>query len=193
VVYTYALLDPDDPTSRTRIGHARSMGIPLHFAEEGEYWAPDQLRGERRLRGSGAVRLQRGYLEVDIAPAGDGGRESKVQVRAGVTTAGPLGRLIALVVWLRFAIVLRLYLRALERVLRGGDGRGRGDQPAAIQAREALLASAVVPGLVTGRHRTPSAVAATRAARFAGAPVEAGVRRRTRTWAPGGARYGRWA
>ena len=47
--YTYALLDPDDPTSRTRIGHAKNLGMPIHFAEEGEYWAPAQLAGGAKV------------------------------------------------------------------------------------------------------------------------------------------------
>lgn len=178
--YTYALLDPDDPTSRTRIGHAKNLGMPIHFAEEGEYWAPAQLRGERRFRGRGAWRVSRGFLEVDIAPGDELRRTSRVTVRSGVTAAGLVGTLIALVIRVRFAIVLRLYLRGLERVLRAGAaaGAGGGDEPAAMQARETLLTTGRVSRLVTGRHRTPSAVAAARAARFAAAPVEPAVRRR---------------
>jgi class 3 adenylate cyclase len=178
--YTYALLDPDDPTSRTRVGHAKNLGMPIHFAEEGEYWAPDQLRGERRFRGPGAWRVSRGFLEVDIEPGDDLRKTSRVKVRSGVTAAGVLGTLIALVIRVRFAIVLRLYLRALARVLRAGTaaGAGGGDQPAAMQARETLLTTGRVSRLVTGRHRTPSAVVAARASRFAAAPVEPAVRRR---------------
>ncbi len=178
--YTYALLDPKDPTSRTRIGHARNMGMPIHFAEEGEYWAPDQLRGERRFRGRGAWRVPRGFLEVDIEPADELRKTSRVKVRSGVSAAGVIGNLLAVVIRLRFAIVLRLYLRGLEKVLRAGAaaGAGGGDQPAAMQARETLLTTGRVSRLVTGRHRTPSAVLAARASRFAAAPVEASVRRR---------------
>lgn len=183
--YSYALLDAADPTSRTRIGHATNLGMPIHFAEEGEYWSPDQLRGERRFRGRGAWRVSRGFLEVDIAPADEARRTSRVKVRSGVTAAGVIGTIIALIIRVRFAIVLRLYLRGLERVLRAGAaagadgaGRARGDSPAAVQARDQLLTTGLVSRLVTGRHRTPTAAAQARAARFAAAPVDPVVRRR---------------
>ncbi len=177
--YSYALLDPDDPTSRTRIGHATSMGMRTKFAEEGEYWTPHRLRGERRFRGRVARRVQRGFLEVEIEPTDDTRTASRVSVRTGVTTAGLIGLLIGLIVRLRFAIVMRLYLRGLERVLRATGVRPRRDDPAALQARDALVATGSVSRLVTGRHRTlPSAAMAGRAAQFAAAPVEAAVRRR---------------
>lgn len=51
--YTFELLDPKDPTSRTRIGHAQQGPIRLHFAEEGEYWCDTFLRGERQSISSG--------------------------------------------------------------------------------------------------------------------------------------------
>ena len=177
--YSYDLLDPDDPTSRTRIGHATSMGMRTSFAEEGEYWTPDLLRGERRFRGRGARRVQRGFLEVDIEPTDAGRLRSQVRVRSGVTTRGVVGLIIGLVMRLRFAIVLRLYLRGLEQTLRAAGERGSSDQPAAIQARDALVATGSLSQLVTGRHRTvPAVVVSARAAQFAAAPVDAAVRRR---------------
>ena len=48
--YTFELLDPRDPTSLSRIGHAKQGPIPIHFAEEGEYWCDTHLRGERQFR-----------------------------------------------------------------------------------------------------------------------------------------------
>ena len=182
--YSYDLLDPDDPTSRTRIGHATSMGTRIHFAEEGEYWTPDLLRGERRFRGHGSKRLQRGFLEVDIEPGDDRRTRSLVRVRTGVTTSGPLGLLIGLLVRIRFAVILRLYLRGLERTLRTAAERpasegGAVGAPAAQQARDALVSIGHVSRLVTGRHRTvPAAAVSSRAAQFAAAPVDAAIRRR---------------
>lgn len=181
--YTYDLLDPGDPTSRTRIGHATSMGTRIHFAEEGEYWTPELLRGERRFRGSGARRLQRGFLEVEIEPGDERRLRSRVRVRTGVTTSGPLGWLIGVLVRLRFAIVLRLYLRGLERTLRVASERAPTSAatgaPAAQQARDTLVAAGQVSRLVTGRHRTvPAASISSRAAQFAASPVDAAIRRR---------------
>ncbi|HUQ04528.1 MAG TPA: DUF5939 domain-containing protein [Kofleriaceae bacterium] len=181
--YSYDLLDPDDPTSRTRIGHATSMGTRIHFAEEGEYWTPDLLRGERRFRGRGAKRLQRGFLEVDIEPGDEQRTRSRVRVRTGITTAGALGMLIGLWMRVRFAFILRLYLRGLERTLVAAGARGdvarASDAPAAVQARDALVATGAVSRLVTGRHRTaPAATVSARAEQFAAAPVDAAVRRR---------------
>jgi len=182
--YTYDLLDPGDPTSRTRIGHATSLGTRIHFAEEGEYWTPERLRGERRFRGRGARRLQRGFLEVEIEPGDERRLRSRVRVRTGVTTSGPLGWLIGMLVRLRFAIVLRLYLRGLERTLRVASERttstsGATSAPAAQQARDTLVASGHVSRLVTGRYRTvPAASISARAAQFAASPVDAAIRRR---------------
>jgi class 3 adenylate cyclase len=179
--YSYDLLDPDDPTSRTRIGHATSMGTRIHFAEEGEYWTPDLLRGERRFRGRGAKRLKRGFLEVDIEPTDAKRTRSRVRVRTGVTTAGPLGWIMGMIVRLRFAIVLRLYLRGLEKTLQAASGRPAADgaAPAAIQARDALVSTGSVSRIVTGRHKTvPAAAVSARAAQFAASPVDANIRRR---------------
>ncbi len=184
--YTYDLLDADDPTSRTRIGHATGLGARTRFAEEGEYWTPTRFRGERRFRGRIGRRLSRGFLEVDLAPVA-GAPETRVAVRAGVTTAGALGLVLGLLFRLRFAIVLRLYLRGLARLLARAPTAAPGDQPAAVRARDALLATGALARLVTGPRQAPAAAIAARAAAFAATPVAPAVRRRILALATHGA------
>lgn len=171
--YTYELLDADDPTSRTRIGHARAFGVPVHFAEEGEYWSGVMLRGERRFLGDGLGRaFSLGALDVQVAPEGDGAR---VRLRCAVVPRGVLGYLVVPLVLLQTWLVVRGYLRWLDRTLARVEP-GAADEPATAAARRALIAA---PDPARAAARKADAVAReafrARSAALATAPVDRDV------------------
>lgn len=182
--YTYELLDPGDPTSRTRIGHAKLMGLPLRFAEEGEYWSGLRFHGERRFTGGMGRLFRCAALDVEIedATGGDAPR-SRVRIRCGVEINGALGYLVAPLALLRVWIALRLYLRAARRVLEEASAHAGGEigagAPGAAIARRALLATNVdqrgIGGAVT---QTLREALRSRTARFARSPVSSELQRR---------------
>jgi class 3 adenylate cyclase len=175
--YTYELLDPNDPTSRTRIGHARLGVIPQHFAEEGEYWAGAFLRGERRFRGGFGKWLRRGFLELRCEPHGDRGEATRVRMRVGAEPTW-IGWLMVPFMLVHMAILLRVYVRAASRVLaRHADPAIDPGTPPAMAARRALLASTTGDS-AAGPKTLPSAGFAERLERFSRAPIDDGVRRR---------------
>jgi adenylate cyclase len=171
--YTYELLDTTDPTSRTRIGHARFGLIPQHFAEEGEYWAGSFLRGERRFRGGFARWMRRGFLELHCEPRGDGTRVC-MSVGAEPTL---IGWLLVPFMLLHMGILLRVYARAAARTLARADRSGDPLAPPAQQARRALLA-ATTHNSATGPMTAMTSAFAERADRFSRAPINDDVRRR---------------
>jgi class 3 adenylate cyclase len=172
--YTYELLDPHDPTSRTRIGHNRFGLIPQHFAEEGEYWAGTFLRGERRYRGGFGKWFRRGFLDLRCAPAAGG---TRVQMSIGAEPTW-IGWLLVPFMLVHMGILLRLYLRGIARAVeRHAELATDVDAPPAMHARRALLATSTGGG-VTGPKTRPTAALDERATRFARAPIEEALRRR---------------
>ncbi|HEY5923434.1 MAG TPA: DUF5939 domain-containing protein, partial [Kofleriaceae bacterium] len=174
--YTYELLDPDDPTSRTRIGHARFNLVPQHFAEEGEYWAGTFLHGERRYRGGLSHFTRTGFLDLRCDP-GNEPKTTRVRMSVGVEPVG-FGWLLVPFLMLHMAILLRLYVRAAQRSLaRHAELAADADAPPAVHARRALLATKA-KSIASGPHTVPTPGLVERLERFARAPVDDGVRQR---------------
>jgi class 3 adenylate cyclase len=173
--YTYELLDPDDPTSRTRIGHARFGLIPQHFAEEGEYWAGTFLRGERRYRGNFGKWFRRGFLDLRCAPTDGGGTRVRMAVGAEPTW---IGWLLVPFMLVHMGILLRLYLRAIARaVARHAELAAEVEAPPAMHARRALLATST-GNSATGPKTLPTPALDARLERYARTPISDELRRR---------------
>jgi class 3 adenylate cyclase len=176
--YTFELLRPDDPTSRTRIGHASYLGIPLHFAEEGWYWSGAWLHGERRFTGFVGALFARGIL--DVAAEGEGG-QTRARLRCALSIVGVAGYLLAPILLLSAWLKMRRYLRQLRRTVERMPAGALGDpsEPPAATARRALFAAGAGERLVTGAAAKPAREAVrARAAKFASAPVAPDVQRR---------------
>jgi adenylate cyclase len=171
--YTFELLDPTDPTSRTRIGHAKQGAIPLHFAEEGEYWCDTYLRGERQFRHGFARLFRRAFLEVKCKPRGDD--ETDVSLRVGFEPNW-FGWLLVPYVLIVNALVLRRYLRSVQQVLMTPAIAAPADQPPAVQARYLLGAYYGEQTRAAGRRTRVSPAFDERVERFRTSPVDAGLR-----------------
>jgi len=171
--YTFELLDPKDPTSRTRIGHAQQGPIPLHFAEEGEYWCDTFLRGERQFRGGFSRLFRRAFLEVTCKPRGD--RETDVSLRVGFEPRW-FGWLLLPYFLFVNALVLRRYLRSVEQVLATPAMTAPVDQPPAVQARYLLGAYYGDQTRASGRRTRVSPAFEERVERFKASPVDGALR-----------------
>ncbi|MBV8762819.1 MAG: adenylate/guanylate cyclase domain-containing protein [Deltaproteobacteria bacterium] len=171
--YTFELLDPKDPTSRTRIGHAKQGRIPIHFAEEGEYWCDSYLRGERQFRDGFARFFRRAFFEVTCKPQGE--QQTKVALRVGYEPTW-LGWLFVPYLIYASRKLLRRYLRSVEQVLATATSDVPADQPAAIQARYVLGSYHGEPTRVVGRRTRVSQEFEDRVARFRAAPVSPELR-----------------
>ena len=154
--YTFELLDATDSTSRTRIGRARFLGMPMQFAEEGEYWAGAMLRGERRFRGFMAKLFSRASLDVTVEPVADRDGLCRAHLRCALAPAGVWGLLLSPFILTTLYITMFRYLRAVQRVVSNGlsavpcDRPFRESEPCAIQAKRTLLAAGRGNKLATG-------------------------------------------
>jgi class 3 adenylate cyclase len=185
--YTFELGDPTDPTSRTRIGRARFMGLPMEFAEEGEYWAGLMLRGERRFRGFMGRLLASASLDVTVDPIEDrdGGQACRANMRCSLTPSGFFGYVIAPFVLLQLWITMRRYMGSVRKQLARGlsavpcDQPFRACEPPAVQAKRTLLAAGRGSKLATGpTSPTSKAALKARTAAFGAADIDATIKRR---------------
>ncbi|MDX2088618.1 MAG: DUF5939 domain-containing protein [Kofleriaceae bacterium] len=174
--YTFELLDPRDPTSRTRIGHARSGPIPLHFAEEGEFWAGDFLHGERQFRGGFARWCRRGFLDVRCTSRGPDATD--VEIRVGVEPTW-IGWLLVPYLLVLHGLIVRRYLREVAAIVAATvtTPRAPADAPPAVHARY-LLGAFTGETRASGRRTATRAGFAERARQFEPAPVAAVLRER---------------
>jgi len=172
--YHYEALDPDDPATRTRVGTVGRPTREVTFLEEGECWVPRRLHGERVFLGKFARRMPRAFLEVEAVADGE---STRITMRAGAEVRTLRGWLLGVLVLWRCWFALRRYVRAVEQVLaRAPDAPT--ETPPATQAKRALLATGDGGREVSGDHSRMGAEHATRAARFADAPVDGKLRDR---------------
>lgn len=185
--YTFELADPADPTSRTRIGRARFMGMPMEFAEEGEYWAGSRLRGERRFYGFMGRLMSRASLDVTVEPVEqrDGREACRAHMRCALAPAGIAGYMMAPLVLLRLWITMRRYMRSVRKQLERGlsavpcDTPFRASEPPAVQAKRTLLAAGRGDRLAMGpTSATSRAALKARSAAFGAADIDATIKRR---------------
>jgi adenylate cyclase len=175
--YAREAVDPRDPATTRRIGTARYLGREIRFAEDGDWWSGQFLRGERHFVGRAARLWRYGHLEVRVEPDGDD--RSIADLTVLLQPAGVVGWLVAALSLIMIRVKLGLYLRAVARALRGRSAAADPDAPAFVQARTALLAAAGDEGRVTGKARAVGQTAlGARTARFAEAPVSDEVKRR---------------
>lgn len=172
--YSYENLDPRDPASRTRVGRIGRPSRAVAFIEEGECWVPRRLHGERRFLGGFGRRMPRAFLEVEAEADGD---TTKLTMRFGSEVRTLVGWCLGLVMLVRAWFALRRYVRGVERMLARAP-EAPTETPPATQARRALLSTGDAGPDVTGRHTGLSVEHATRAERFADAPVDPRIRDR---------------
>jgi class 3 adenylate cyclase len=179
------LRDPDDPTSRTRIGTGSFLGLRQVFAEEGELWVGDELRASRHFFDcwtAGPIPRAFYYLKVSDAGTDDRPR-TRAEIRAGVEVAGILGYLMAPLLLLRFKLAARKLLRSVDRAaLAARRPTGTDPLPPAALARRSRLAAAGDdrPIEIAGDEfgRTSREALQARATEFARTPVPRDLQRR---------------
>jgi adenylate cyclase len=167
--YTFELLDPRDPTSLSRIGHAKQGPIPIHFAEEGEYWCDTHLRGERQFRKGMARFFRRAFLEVNCDARGE--NETSVSLRVGFEPTWLGWVFIPFLLFLNKRL-LRRYIKSVEQVVTMPALRAPATEPPAVQARYLLGAYDGEQTRAAGRRTHVSSTFDERVGRFNAAPVD---------------------
>ncbi len=173
--YTVEALDPARPASRTRVGRVGRPDRAVAFTEEGEYWAPSRLFGERVFLGAFARWMPSAFLEVEVVPEGAGAR---VIIQGGAQVRTLFGWALGVMMWLRVWVALRRYLRGVTRLLARAPAGPVADVPPAARARRALWLGGDGGEHVSGRHAAATGELAVRAQRFERAPVEPAIRAR---------------
>ncbi len=184
--YTHELTSAGDPTSRTRIGHATYFGVPVRFAEEGEFWSGEMLRGERRFLPGGVGRAYAcGALEARVLAAPGQRFATRAQLRCGLVPRGVLGYLLAPFVLLQTWLLMRRYMRWVERRMTRAVAAlpetttPDRDEPATAVARRALIAAADPARAARDAGGDGARAALTaRSAAFAAAPIPHALVRR---------------
>ncbi|HTL35113.1 MAG TPA: DUF5939 domain-containing protein [Kofleriaceae bacterium] len=171
--YTFELLDARDPTSLTRIGHAKQGPLRLHFAEEGELWCDTFLRGERQFRHGFARVFRRAFLEVRCAARGED--ETDVALRVGFEPTW-LGWLVIPLLLFINKRLLRRYIRSVEQVIATPAPRAPATEPPAMQARYLLGAYHGEQTYAAGRRTTVSPAFEERITLFKASPVDDALR-----------------